>query len=130
MSTIGKFEDIFLDYTKDITQYSTTSKNDTFSENYGSKFGIFKELQTGQNCPYYELDAFINNDISDYEVFIEAIKTQKVYLSNRRTVRYQLDKLFEQFNCLDFSAVKDEKVRRIQQKLETLEIEFNEMDTI
>lgn len=31
---------------------------------------------------------------------------------------------------LDFQNTKDDKVRKIQQKLESLEIEFNEMDLI
>jgi hypothetical protein len=97
MSALDQFEDVFMEYTKDITK---TSQKDPMSGSYGSKFGIFKELQTNQDCPYYDIEAFINNEISDYEAFIEAIKTQRNFLSNRRSVRYQLDKQLELFNKL------------------------------
>jgi len=130
MTTLGEFEELFLDYTKDIAQYDNVNKADSFADNYGSRFGVFEELQTDQACPYYELDAFINNDIADYEAFIDAIKTQTQYLTDRKTVRYQLDKLIQQFNSLDFAAAKDDRVRKMQTKIESLEIEFNEMDII
>lgn len=130
MTTLGEFEELFLDYTKDIAQFDGVNKADSFSDDYGSRFGVFEELQTDQACPYYELDAFINNDIADYEAFIDAIKTQTQYLTDRKTVRYQLDKLIQQFNSLDFAAAKDGRVRKMQTKIESLEIEFNEMDII
>lgn len=130
LTALDKFEGIFLEYTKDTTLSKQASKNDEFGENFGSRFGIFKELQNEQNWPYYELEAFINNEIADYEAFIEAIKAQKVYLSNRRSVRFQLDKQLEQFNAFDFQSVKQDKVRKIQQKIESLEIEFNEIDLL
>lgn len=86
METLGQFEDIFLEYTKDVS-LSQGEKSNPFSENFGSKFGIFKELQTEQNCPFYELDALVNSDIADYESFLEAIKTQKNFLTIRKSVR-------------------------------------------
>lgn len=130
MTSLGQFEEVFLDYTKDIAQYEDANRSNSFSDNYGSRFGVFQELQTDQNCPYYELDAFINNDIADYEAFLEAIKTQEQYLSDRKSIRSQLDKLIQQFNSFDFSSAKDDRVRKIQIKIESLEIEFNEMDII
>jgi len=130
MSSLGKYEEIYLDYSKDVNHLTNQSEGDTFYENYKSWFGVFRELQKDQYCPYYELDSFVNNDIADYEAFLEAIKTQKSYISNRRSIRYQLDKLLEQFNALDFSSTKDDRVRKMQQKLEVLEIEFNEIDLL
>lgn len=97
MSALDQFEDVFMEYTKDITKMS---QKDSLSGGYQSKFGIFKELQTNQDCPFYEIEAFINNEIADYEAFIEAIKTQRNFLSHRRSVRYQLDKQLELFNKL------------------------------
>jgi len=114
MSALGSFEEIFMDYTKDLRQ---SDNNDALSKGY------FKELQTNQTCPYYSMDAFINNEIADYEAFIEGIKTQRSFLSYRRTVRYQLDKQLEQFNKMDnYSNSNDDKIKKIQQKLESLEI--------
>lgn len=130
MSTLGKFEDVFLNYTKDISGYSNFMKGDILSENIGSRFNIFNELHQEQKCPFYSLEAFINNEISDYESFLEALKVQKNFLTMRKRIRYRLDQQLELFNSLDFQNIKDDRIEKIQQKLESLEIEFNEMDLI
>lgn len=44
ITTISHFEDLFLNFTKDISAYNKSDSNDPFAENYGSKFGIFDEL--------------------------------------------------------------------------------------
>lgn len=130
IKTVSQFESIFLDFAKDNAPYSKPESNDPAEENYGSKLKIFDELLGQQKCPFYELDAFINSEIADYEAFIEAIKTQKDYLTMRKRVRYRLDQQLELFNSIDFQSVKDDRVEKIQKKLETLEIEFNELDLI
>ena len=130
MGTLGKFEDVFLNYTKDISGYSNSTKGDILSENIGSRFNIFNELHREQKCPFYSLEAFINKEISDYEAFLEALKVQRNFLTMRKRIRYRLDQQLELFNSQDFQNYKDDRIEKIQQKLESLEIEFNEMDLI
>ena len=48
----------------------------------------------------------------------------------RKRVRYRLDQQLELFNSIDFQNVKDDRIEKIQEKLESLEIEFNELDLI
>ena len=48
-----------------------------FYESVGYRFDMFNELHNKNKCPFYSLDAFINNEISDYEALLEAFKIHK-----------------------------------------------------
>mmetsp|Transcript_20227 Transcript_20227/g.17908 ORF Transcript_20227/g.17908 Transcript_20227/m.17908 type:complete len:120 (+) Transcript_20227:361-720(+) len=48
MTTLGQFEDIHLDYAKDISQFNNPALEDTFTESYKSCLEGFHELNKDQ----------------------------------------------------------------------------------
>ena len=83
-----------------------------------------------KRCPFYSLDALINNEISDYEALLEAFKIQNNFITQKKAMRYRLDQQLELFNSLNIQNACDERVERSSRKLEQLKAEFSEIDVL
>ena len=80
---------------------------------------MFDELTIHNENPMEAIDEFIDSEIMDFEVYLEAIKTQKDFLGQKKRMRLRLDMQLEKYGSMaQGDQIESKKLEKAAQDLE------------